>query len=551
MISPVRSRFSAVLFLFFLLFSRELLAPTSEVIKQIAARNLAHFLLLKSLMLLEGPFFLAIDGPPGGGKSSLAEPLKEFIAVAVGHVGRSLVIGTFRQDAFLRSRGDRAAEFTPEHGPDGVSGNCDKREYRWPAIRACAECVHCGKSFWGYEYKPGEVPDIQGPKLYDYSELDILVFEGTHSTGNDLFPYMHATLYLGARPDLIRFNRMERGFVREKRRWDQCQTMANVAESQYPRCIHPNSQRAQYLFELVADSPLPEVNESLRDSWPEVSRTLTVVYTPFSHLIELSSEQKKAMEKLRQSGVLADVNGVLEESIFAAPPLFWNQLTDLFQGTGFQLNIPARDHSCFFSALASAYKMLGIRNREEALALLRRLQEQLQQGTLTGVQQQVMDQVHAILSLEIDFISDPQHWGGFTTLMYLWAALLGSDNPPTGPVYLVLRLGVKIVILKLNPDGTVEEIDNLPASGNVLVYDGGTHWMWAEHNVEVHPENVNGFAHQTSIGSTDNDDSGFSSPMNSLSQLPGSDGVLVNALNLLLIQTMTKILSPPSGIPVK
>ena len=172
----------------------------------------------------------------------MATPLREYIAQAIGNVGKTLKIGTFRQDAFLRSRGDRAAEFAPEHGPDGVSGNCDGREYRWEAMIKCVKNVHCGQDFWGYVYTPGETPDLKGPECFDYSELDILIFEGTYSAGSELFPYMHAALYLSAEPNLIRFNRLERGFVREGREWGRIQRMADVAESQYPYHLHPTAK---------------------------------------------------------------------------------------------------------------------------------------------------------------------------------------------------------------------------------------------------------------------------------------------------------------------
>ena len=554
MVSLIRSRCRccAFLFLFFLLFSQELLAPTSEVIKQIAARNLAHFLLLKSLGLQEGPFFLAIDGPPGVGKSSLVGPLTEFIAEAVGNVGRVLRVSRFRQDDFLRSRAARVEEFAPEHGSDGVSGNCDGREFRWPDIRKCIDHVYCGKQYQGFAYKSGKKPDLQ-PKCFDYSEFDILIFEGTHSTGHELFPYMHATIYLGAEDDLIQFNRLQRECVEGARSWSQCLSMVQVAVSQYPRSIHPNSQRAQYLFELVTDTTLPEVEESQRANWPAVSRSLAVVYSPFSNLVELSQEQQSAMERLQQSNVLSNPHSPIEDTIFAAPAAFWEQLTTLFQSAGFQLSIPARDNSCFFSALARAYEMLGVRNREEAVALLRRLQAQLQTGVLNDVQQQIINDVNAILSLEIEYISHPQHWGGFTTLMYLWAALLGSDKPPTVSIYLMLRLGSKIRILVLNPDGTVSETEELPISGNVLVYDGGTHWMWAEHHDDVVPQNTVEFAHQISSSSSSADDaeSGYFSPPFSLSRTSSSsNNLLENSLNFLLIQTMAKILAP-SEVTVK
>ena len=432
MILPVRLNLCFFFLLYFFFSSHELSASDDKVIRQIAARNFAHFLLLKSLGLLNGPFFLAIDGPPGVGKSSLADPLKEFLVKAVGSAGKTLNVGTFRQDAFLRSRADRVEAFSPEHGKEGVSGNCDGREYRWQAMKACVENVHCGGEFWGYVYRPGQVPDLQGPERFNYADLDILIFEGTHSTGNDLYPFMHATVYLGAEDDMIRFNRLERGVVREGRDWGRCQAMADVAELQYPQSIHPNSQRTQYLFELVPDRPLPQLNESLRHNWPEVSRSPSVCYNPFSHRIELSQEQQQAMERLQQSGALRSVDGRLDETIFAAPAFFWEQLTDLFQTSGYQLTIPARDNACFFNSLANAYSLLGIRDRDDAVALLRQLQQQSQMELLNEVQQHVIDDVNAILSLEIEFISNPRHWGGFTTLMYLWQPCWGQITRQQG-----------------------------------------------------------------------------------------------------------------------
>ena len=187
---------------------------------------------------------------------------------------------------------------------------------------------------------------------------------------------------------------------------------------------------------------------------------------------------------------------------------------------------------------------IGIRNREQALALLRRLHSQSQAGLLSGVQQQIIDDVNDILSLEIDFISNPQHWGGLTTLMYLWAALLGSDNPPTAPIHLVIRVGMKIEIMVLHPDGTVTEANQLPEAGNVLVYDGGTHWMWAGHYTDLAPLNMEGVVEETSFSSND-EDSGFNSPSNSLVSMIGkTEKLLENAMHFLLIHTMEKILNP-------
>ena len=508
------SRSCVFLYLLLLLGTRGLLAgpPAEKVIRQIAARNLSHFLLLKSLKLLKGPFFLAIDGPPGVGKSSLATPLQQFIKEAVEAVGSTLVLGTFRQDDFLRSKADRCEAFALEHGEEGISGNCDGREYRWEELLECVKNVHCAKKYTGYVYTSGATPDIQGPKLFDYSELDILVFDGTHSTGHQLFTFMHSTVYLGADPELVRFNRLERGFVRNGRTWFSCEKIADIAESQYPIYLNPNSRRTQYLFRMVSREPLPPVSESQKNSWPEITRELEVVYDPFACMTKLSEAQKQAAEKLRQSGVLGQVDGMLEETVFAAPAFFWSQLADMFQAGGFRLIIPERDNSCFFTSLANAYPLLGIRDRAEAIALLKKLQKQLQLGLLTEVQQQVINEVDAILAHEIEFISHPQHWGGFTTMMYLWAALLGSDNPPTEPVYLVLRLGDKIVILALNPDGAVTELEALPAYVNSLVYDGGTHWMWAEPVAGTIPADNH-------CNGEDEEDSGFNSPTHSLYQL--------------------------------
>ena len=525
-LKKIRSINSVVIYTLILVFALRVLAGPEDdrQLKLYAERIVSSLLLLKSQNLLHGPFFLAIDGPPGVGKSSLANPLKNLLSEVTQKIGITLKVGTFRQDAFLRKRADRKAEFEPEHGI-GISGNCDGREYRWEALLACIKRVCHARDFYGYEYRSGS---LHGPVRYDYSGFDLLIFEGTHSTGESLFPYMHFTIYLGADPLLIRHNRLERG-VRENRDWDTIVAMANVAESQYPTCLDPNSARAQVVFYLKTTEKLPPDQELREGNTPSFKRELTILRSPLTSLAGLSPEHLEALQALMSSGILTPVNNNLNTTIVAAPARFWKQLIDILKAGKYKLSIPARDNSCFFSALASAYPSLGVLSREDAVALLLELQTQISQGLLSPIQQRIIDQVHAILESEIEFISDPHGWGGLTTIMYLWAASLGSDSPPSEPIYLIARIGAEIVIIALQTDGSVTEQQTLPVCGNAMVYDGGTHWMWAQnHGFFLTQESSDsGFG-----GSTDGSS-------NNLKDLPLKD--VKHALCVLLIAVLTKM----------
>ena len=414
------------IFLFFLLgtLRSPAFGSNSEHIKSTlrpwAIKILTHYTLLKRLNLLSGPFFLAIDGPPGVGKSYLSQPLQQLIQEEAHKMGTDLNIQTFSQDSFLKSRATRTEEFAPLVGQEGITGYCAGDEYRWPELKSCLESVRQNHVHTAscYQRSDGELHDNVE---FNYTSAQILIFEGCHSLGKTLAPLMHFSFFLTAPTELIEWNRAQRG-LQGRKTWEQIHALNKVSRDHYTKYILPNQIKAQAVFRWQPDNTIPSLDELKTTPEATIERTL-VQQKPSLHVGAIPAPQ----------------------------PAIQNSL----------LTALSKSHPAF----------KGITN-ESALTDLQNLNQQLNEQKLSPYQLQLLSPFIPALESEIELLQRGSK-GSLITVILLWTARMKDQQEPLNLFFTVQD---KLVELELNSLGEIKEVENF-LSGDHSIIDNGVSWM--------------------------------------------------------------------------
>ncbi len=486
MIIPIRILYVCFtsLILFFVSIYSYADGSDDENLRRLAKRTLTLHSLYKTLGLLQGPLFVAIDGPPAVGKSMASKPLREYISNESQARGFNLVVDVFPQDRFLHSSAHRDREFS-QLGC-GLKGNCNGREYRWDAATECVESISRGALFCGAFYRMhgeerhGEVLDGQ---IYDATDTDILIFEGTHALGDSLGPYMHLGIFLDASNQLIRNNRLLRS-VTERRGWENSLQIAAVAESQYPTAIRPNAHRANMIFHIEQTGELPSDNQirHLESNTPRIPRTMRTTNRDH-YRINLSPSQRRALALFQEDTSLATSHRSLGEMISRVTGPFWSELYEFLQTNALELHLPDDQQEAandsFFASLTQGYDFSSLNTRDNAISGLRYLQHQLSTGNPQLPQGLSTLITNNILEQEINSLREGET-ASLMTLVLLWTVTLQDNAIPVQPIFIRLRVGNNSFTLGFYADGTYRRVDEMPANVNVLIFDGTHSWMWAE-----------------------------------------------------------------------
>ena len=407
-------RTTAVIFFFLLFWGLQtptfgsIPKDTRDTLHPWAKRLLSHYTILKKLNILKGPFFLAIDGPPGVGKSYLSQPLQELIQEEAHGMSINLNIQTFSQDSFLKSREARIKEFTPPVGSHGVSGYCAGEEYRWPELQSCLESVRHRRTHTAscYRRSDGKLHDNEE---FDYTSADILIFEGCHSLGKALSSFMHFSFFITAPPELIRWNREQRGLKEGKTR-NQIHALNEVSEEHYTKYILPNQHKAQVVFQWQPHNTTPQLQESEPGHPQTFERTLI--------------EQRATKQNLNTRGLPEQkypINNTLLSALSIAHPAFEN-ISD-----------------------------------ERVLTALQELKQRQSENQLSEYQSQLLQPFLFALDSEIELLQRGNQ-GSLMTVIFLWATEMEKQQEP---LQLVLTVQEKLTGLELNSLGEIKEIAGL------------------------------------------------------------------------------------------
>ena len=483
MICTIRTKILCFVCIFYLLASTASIAsPESEreEMRTWAARILSQFLFLRDQGVMTGPFFLAIDGAPASGKSYISKPLMEMIQGLVQELGLNITTDVFPQDAFLHARADRMAKYgqLPPGGlGDGFFGNADGAEFRWDALMDAVGKFIKREPYIGLRYVSEGGGLLHGPTEFKTSNADIVIFEGTHSLGYKLAPYMHFGIFLGVDPALASWNRTRRLLAKGRSR-EVINASVDVAERHSRIHIAPNVRNAQLVFHNSAEGVPPYADFTPeRDTQVVITRRLVI--DPDLPEPDLSKELQTELHNLEKSGIVGEESTPLRHVVSGTTVAFWQRLRAIFTGHHLTLHIPASDNHCFFSALSRFSSSIRATSRQDVLKMLRNLVEALRSGSVTMESIGLEGTPLSFIEQEIEIING-NGWGGITTLQYLWAALIFNGHTPTKSLIVVFRAATEVKILRFNTNGTIESLDDIPdGEDSIIVNEGGTHWMWA------------------------------------------------------------------------
>ncbi|WP_252176483.1 P-loop NTPase fold protein [Endozoicomonas sp. 4G] len=431
------------------------------------------------------PFIIGLDGPSGAGKSTFLEEFTEQLRTSAasycqsqsGQAGRVCSLETLGIDTFLHSRADRHKMF--RHLGDGASGNNNGEEYRADLRDSCLAAIARGDAF---RYTPycRHLEGRLGPEETRQINSDILIIEGTHVNDPGARASIDHALFLNGDDLLIAWNMWKRNCFLGNRTQDELFAILKVLFEQFKTWRARNADLSDVHFYWSAINDVPDLTEETIDSGPpELIRQLQLHHfnsgfalTRLFQQNSLGSQVLSSRMRDRFQPVMPDRNPVA-----MAHQRFLSVVKMLLEPLGLGLHEVHHGNECLFVSLNSILRPYHL-NRGRVIVLLRQLEEAWKQNRLTDAQRKLLSWIAGDIEAEADFLSQG-NLGGLPTILMTWAALLGSSHPPDKPLYLMIRLGEAVQIWCLNLDGSISELDSLPAGEPVLIYDGVNRWMFA------------------------------------------------------------------------